>query len=60
MAVFKITWEIEVSGETPKDAAIEALEIMQDPFSEALFFTIEEMGVPGKITRIDLLTGDTE
>lgn len=48
-----VQWEIDISADNPEDAAREALEIMRDPHSEALFFKIIDNS--GHLTDIDLL-----
>ena len=35
-----VQWEIELSADTPEEAALAALEIMRDKDSEALFFKV--------------------
>ncbi len=55
MATYKVEWEIELEENSPKEAAIEALNIQQDPFSEAVAYTVTEVS-SGIKTEIDLLT----
>jgi len=43
---YLVTWEIEVDAETPTDAAILALEIMQDPTSTARVFKVRDAEAP--------------
>lgn len=54
MATYRVTWDIDTESESPKKAAIEALSMQQDPFSEALAFTVTNLKT-GRITEIDLL-----
>lgn len=37
---YLVQWEIELSADTPEEAAQAALEIMRDPESTALFFKV--------------------
>lgn len=53
MAEYKVIWEIDIVANSPKEAAAEAMEIMQDPSSEAVFFTTIEQAT-GEITELDL------
>lgn len=54
MKPFKVVWEIEVDGENEADAAQTALEIMRDKSSEALAFTVTQLGT-GEEVNVDLL-----
>ena len=40
MAVFTVTWEIEVEAESHQDAARKALEVQRDPCSSATCFDV--------------------
>ena len=46
MALYDVTWEIEVDAESHEEAAQKALSIQRDPTSEATHFTVfhSEMG----------------
>lgn len=59
MPLYEITWVIDVEADTPRDAVIEALNIQQDPFSEALFFTAMDSKTK-EIVEIDLLLDEEE
>lgn len=39
---YKVTWEIEIDAENPREAAEEVRRIQLDPYSEALFFDTED------------------
>ena len=51
-----VQWEIELSADTPEEAAREALEIMQDKSSEALFFKV--IRDDGHLVDVNLLSGE--
>lgn len=54
---YRVVWEIEMWGTSPRDVATQALEIMQDADSLALHFlvtSIEDAGAEG--VHVDLLT----
>jgi len=51
--IFKVTWEIEVDAESPKQAAEWALTAQTDPDSLARVFDVESPD--GTKTQIDLL-----
>jgi len=55
MKPFKIVWEIEVNGENEIDAAQTALEIMRDKSSEAIAFTVTQLGT-GEEVFVDLMS----
>jgi hypothetical protein len=42
MPEFRVKWEIDVDGNDPIDAALEALEIMRDPKSIGLVFHLRD------------------
>lgn len=48
-----VQWEIELSADTPEEAARAALEIMRDPESTALFFKVIHEN--GYLVDVDLL-----
>ena len=50
--MYKVRWEINVDGETPVEAAKEALRIQTDPESTALVFEVFDEA--GKVTMVDL------
>lgn len=54
MTTYNVLWEIEVDADSPKEAAIEALKIQQDTFSEAVAYTVVNTK-NGTIKEIDLL-----
>ena len=39
MPEYRVVWEIDLDARNPKEAAREALKILRDPSSLALFFT---------------------
>lgn len=51
---WRVRWVIEVDGNTPREAALAALEIHRDPESTATFFTVENVET-GESFNIDLL-----
>jgi hypothetical protein len=55
MKTHTVTWTIQVSGTSPREAAQAALEVMREP-GEALFFEIEPFGHEGEglIECVDL------
>ena len=55
MANYTVRWEINVEADDPVKAAVEALEIQQDPFSEAVVYDVTEDATNIK-TVVDLLT----
>lgn len=54
MHEYTVTWQIQVSADNAVDAAVKCLEIQQDPFSEAIHFTIVH-DATGVSSEIDLL-----
>ena len=50
---YRITWVIELSGDTPRHAAAKALHIQQDRTSTANAFTVEDVST-GREFEIDL------
>jgi len=55
MATYTIRWEINVDADNPVKAAVEALQIQQDPFSEALVYSVTEDATNIE-TTVDLLS----
>ena len=53
MKEYLVRWEIDMSGKSPRDACKEALEMMQDRGSEALFFTVYDKKTGEKV-EVDL------
>ena len=53
MSEFSVRWEIETGGDDFKGAARNALAVMQDKYSEALYFTVVDMKT-GISTDVDL------
>ena len=51
---FRVTWEIEIDADSPREAAELALEIQRDPDSEALAFDVERLSTK-KTTFVNLL-----
>lgn len=52
MPEYLVQWEIELSAESPEDAAAKALEIQRDPDSTATVFDVTNED--GKTVRVDL------
>jgi len=48
---FTVTWTIEMTAEDVEQAAIEALQMMRDPNSEATFFDVTQNGEPKQKTE---------
>ena len=48
---FTVTWTIEMTAEDAEQAAIEALQMMRDPNSEATFFDVTQNGEPKQKTE---------
>jgi hypothetical protein len=55
MKTYTVQWEIELDADDPEQAARQALDIMQDVNSEALYFKV--IHESGKLTDVDLLEG---
>jgi hypothetical protein len=51
---YLVTWKIDITGENPIQAAIEALETMRDEHSEAVFFHVTDKSTQETV-EIDLL-----
>ena len=65
MAEYRVAWTIEISADSPANAAKEALEIMHDPFHEATAFQVTKLGQVTElgtyeVTNVDLTDGDYE
>jgi hypothetical protein len=63
MNTYLVRWELHVDGETPEEAAAEALRIHRDPESEATIFEVlepfEDDGVvPARLAVVDAETGE--
>lgn len=54
---YHVTWTIEVDGDSPEDAARNALAIQRDPESSALVFLVTKRGEA--LTDVIDLWGDT-
>lgn len=54
-STYRVRWEIEVTADSPKDAAQQALTIHRDPNSIAEVFDVIDMF--GATTRVDLTFG---
>ena len=59
MAEYTVTWSIDITADTPIEAAKEARLAQQDPFSEALYFEVYPMDNNEVVDAVDLLL-DTE
>ena len=59
MPNYTITWEINVEADSPKEAAIQCLEIQHDQFSEALVYEVTEDATNKKFV-VDLLLDEIE
>ena len=59
MPSYTIRWEINVDADNPKKAAIQCLEIHQDPFSESLYYEVTE-DATNKKTMVDLLLDEVK
>ena len=55
MAEYTVTWRVQVRADNAVHAAVECLEMQQDPFSEAIHFTVVNDETK-KLTEVDLLT----
>jgi hypothetical protein len=53
MKEYRIRWEIDLSADSPEEAALEALRIQQDPESLATEFEVTDRGTD-QTTIIDL------
>jgi hypothetical protein len=56
---YLVSWEIELLGASPEDAARGAQDAQRDPRSRATVFTVRD-GQTGECWRVDLLAGETE
>lgn len=54
MKEYLVEWSIELSAESPEDAARQALEIQRDPDSSATVFYVMEFDGDGEPIRVDL------
>lgn len=55
MALYKVSWTIEVDADTPEQAAGLAREIQQDPVSTATVFNVTRKDRKGTLHVIDTL-----
>ena len=53
MNEYLVSWEINVDGNTPREAALAALGIMRDGNYNAVVFDVVDG--EGEVTRVDLL-----
>lgn len=53
MKTYTVQWEIMLDADDPEQAARQALDIMQDANSDALYFKV--IHESGKLTDIDLM-----
>ncbi len=53
MATYKVTWDIEIDADSPREAAEQALKFQRDPNSTATVFSVFDE--EGNQTQIDLL-----
>ena len=53
MNEYLVSWEINVDGNTPREAALAALEVMRDGNYNAVVFDVADG--EGNVTRVDLL-----
>jgi hypothetical protein len=58
MTSYLVQWEIDIDAYDEVDAAMDALLIMQDRFSEARYFKVIEQAT-GKMTDVDLADEDS-
>ena len=55
---YAVTWEIQLSADSPRAAAELALEIQRDVYSSAVVFTVTDGD--GNKTTVDLMEGEDE
>lgn len=57
---YRVIWEIDLSANSPRDAAEQALEIHRDPSSSATYFEIAWTTKEGKLKKkgIDLYSNE--
>lgn len=53
MKQYLVTWEIDITAESPKEAALQAMEIQRDLDSEAIHFQVKTQST-GKVTDVYL------
>jgi hypothetical protein len=51
---YRVTWVIDLSAASPREAAEQALRIQRNPDSTADVFDVAELVVAGRTERIDL------
>ena len=59
MSSYLVTWEIDIEAEDEVEAAKEALEIMQDKDSEALYFLVNSYQKTVSVNLFDHLKKET-
>lgn len=59
MTTYRVTWEIDIEGGTPQEAAELALKIQRDPESLATYFTVTDDNKNITDVLVDL-AGDTQ
>ena len=52
---YKVVWTIDIDAENPREAAKQALEVMQDKGSEAICFEVCNPNTGKVIEHIDLM-----
>ena len=56
MSEYRVSWVIEITAHSPREAAEEALQIMRDPESQATHFLVENYGDSAlTVVHVDLL-----
>jgi hypothetical protein len=55
---YTVTWEIQLSADSPRAAAELALEIQRDVYSDAVVFSVT--GDDGNQTTVDLMEAENE
>lgn len=60
MAMYRIEWTIDLDGNTPREAAEKAFEIMQTPGTTATCFVVREFDSNDDAVSVDLLEDERD
>lgn len=60
MTLYRLTWEIEIEAESPREAAEIAREWLLDPTAECVVFEVRDFDNQESSVLIDLLEEDDE
>lgn len=54
MSEYRVTWTVDITADSPRDAARQALEMQRDAESTATVFEVSERGADGAPVSVDL------